>query len=187
MGIPEDTSKRDPAVHLLGALSDGTSAYIEGMEAAGQRQLVASTVLPIDTRGRDADFEALGFTFGEKTDDLFRDAILPEGWSKQGSDHAMWSYIVDERGVERAAIFYKAAFYDRSAHMDLSHPGRSLASKALYDETTEVPWDVLTEDERSDFLASVRGRLKDAEESPGFYGKYVPTAEALLARYGGES
>jgi hypothetical protein len=32
----------------------------------------------------------------------------------------MWSKLVDQNGSERAAIFYKAAFYDRSAHMSWS-------------------------------------------------------------------
>jgi hypothetical protein len=29
----------------------------------------------------------------------------------------MWSQLVDAEGVPRVAIFYKAAFYDRKAHM----------------------------------------------------------------------
>jgi predicted secreted protein len=29
----------------------------------------------------------------------------------------MWSYIVDDEGTQRVAIFYKAAFYDRDAFM----------------------------------------------------------------------
>jgi hypothetical protein len=32
----------------------------------------------------------------------------------------MWSYLVDEKGRERAAIFYKAAFYDRDAHISIT-------------------------------------------------------------------
>ncbi len=119
MTVPEDTSKRDPLVHIAGSMGNH-SRYIEEQESAGQAQLVNSTVLPIDTRGRDADFEALGFTFGERVDELFREATLPEGWTRKGSEHAMWSHLVDEQGRERVSIFYKAAFYDRCAFMDIN-------------------------------------------------------------------
>lgn len=117
----ENTSRRDAAIHLLGAMSDGTSGYIEGMEAAGQRQLVASASLPTDSRNHDADFIALGFTFGDPdpNDPLFRPATLPDGWEKEGSDHAMWSFILDQFNRRRVAVFYKAAFYDRRAFMRL--------------------------------------------------------------------
>lgn len=114
----ENTADRDPIIHILGAMSDGTSGYIEGMEAAGQRQLVSSDVLPT-SRGKDDEFIALGFTFGDRVDDLFRKATLPPGWARRPSDHSMWSYIVDEKGNDRVAVFYKAAFYDRDAFMYL--------------------------------------------------------------------
>ncbi len=44
---------------------------------------------------------------------------LPAGWKKISTDHAMWSNLVDDKGRKRASIFYKAAFYDRSAHLQL--------------------------------------------------------------------
>jgi hypothetical protein len=99
----------------------GFTGAIERMEADGQRQLVTSDRLPIQTRGADAAFRALGFTFGDPdpNDQLFRPATLPAGWKREGSDHSMWSYIVDETGTQRVAIFYKAAFYDRNAFMYL--------------------------------------------------------------------
>jgi hypothetical protein len=96
--------------------------YIEAMEAEGQQQLVNSTSLPVNTSDTDAEFEALGFIFGPPSadDPMFRPATLPEGWTREGSDHAMWSYILDEQGVQRVAIFYKAAWYDRRAFMRLA-------------------------------------------------------------------
>jgi hypothetical protein len=105
----------------------GPSA-IEEMEREGKAQLLNSDRLPVkfnvfhqsQAEAR-AEFEALGFTFGEPdaSDPMFRPATLPEGWSRKGSDHAMWSYLVDELGRERVSIFYKAAFYDRDAFMSL--------------------------------------------------------------------
>lgn len=117
----ENTSDRDPLLHLMGAL-DGSDSYITGMEAAGQRQLVESEALPTQINGGTLkDFEALGFTFGDPDprDPLFRPATLPAGWKKVRTDHSMWSKIVDDEGRERARIFYKAAFYDRDAFMSL--------------------------------------------------------------------
>lgn len=32
----------------------------------------------------------------------------------------MWSDLVDDKGRKRAGIFYKAAFYDRSAHIGVN-------------------------------------------------------------------
>lgn len=110
----ENTGKRDPMLHLLGAMSDGTDKYITDMEAAGQRQVANSTLLP--TKGSD-DLAALGFTLREiqDGDPLFREVTLPDGWRKEASDHDMWSHVVDPLGRKRVAVFYKAAFYDRKA------------------------------------------------------------------------
>lgn len=106
-------------------LSSGNPLYglpgvIEASERQGQVQLVTSELLPSRVHNRDT-FIAMGFTFGEplKDDQLFAPATLPAGWRKEASDHAMWSYIKDEKGRTRAAVFYKAAFYDREAHMSL--------------------------------------------------------------------
>lgn len=121
----ENTSQRDPALHFLGMLG-GTEEYITGMEAAGQRQLVNSSVLPASTpHDSREDFEALGFVFGAPVpgDPLFVEATLPDGWEKRGSDHDMWSYIYDAEGNQRVAVFYKAAFYDRKADMYLRTDG----------------------------------------------------------------
>lgn len=140
----ENTSNRPGELHLLGILSDGNDGYIGGMEAAGQRELVASTSLPSQLMsGSDDDFVKLGFTFGDPDprDPLFRPATLPEGWRKQASDHNMWSYVVDQLGRRRVAVFYKAAFYDRRADMRLETVcsyARTLAydgAMPVYDDT----------------------------------------------------
>ncbi|HEV2927831.1 MAG TPA: hypothetical protein VGW74_03995, partial [Propionibacteriaceae bacterium] len=100
MGI-ENTSKRDPLLHYVGMSGDGPTGYIEGMEAAGQRQLVNSDRLPAKVQDQDGDkpYLALGFTLDkpDPSDPMFRTATLPEGWRREGSDHSMWSYIVDRQ------------------------------------------------------------------------------------------
>ncbi|MEI5520713.1 hypothetical protein WB388_08870 [Streptomyces brasiliscabiei] len=111
------------ATTLLALATGDTDAVIRAQERAGKAQLVLSDRLPTDFKGDDpAVFEALGFTFGEPdpADPLFRPASLPDGWSKTGSDHEMWSYVLDQLGRRRVAVFYKAAFYDRRAFMRLN-------------------------------------------------------------------
>lgn len=97
-------------------------SLIETQEQRGQQQLVHSDRLPTNLRDPREDFEAAGFTFGDPDprDPLFMPATLPDGWKREGSDHAMWSYLVDDLGRRRASIFYKAAFYDRDAFMSLN-------------------------------------------------------------------
>lgn len=108
--------RANPLAGLITALPGG----IEASEARGQAQLVRSEVLPKEIRPADrAALEAGGVVFGDPVegDDLFVHAKLPPGWSKVATDHAMWSKLVDDKGRERAGIFYKAAFYDRKAHL----------------------------------------------------------------------
>lgn len=91
---------------------------IEAQEAEGQRELVQSAQLPVECHAEcKAKLEAAGVKFGPALPDdpLFCNAELPAGWKKVPTDHSMWSDLVDEKGEKRAAIFYKAAFYDRSA------------------------------------------------------------------------
>jgi hypothetical protein len=90
---------------------------IEAQEAQGQKDFVASETLPTECPRE--KLESLGFVFGEAADDIFTYVQFPEGWSKVPTDHSMWSDLVDDQGRKRGGIFYKAAFYDRNAHMSL--------------------------------------------------------------------
>jgi hypothetical protein len=122
-------SKITPAA--LSAMFDGntenflaasTPGGIEAQEARGQLDFVASETLPKEmlhgcTREK---LEEMGIRFGDDVDDLFVSVELPDGWEKRPTDHSMWSELVDDKGVVRANIFYKAAFYDRNAHISLS-------------------------------------------------------------------
>lgn len=103
-----------------------TPGGIEAQEKAGQLEQAALETLPIDLGrdGRDGtlarkDWERLGFQFGMKIDELFVEAKFPPGWSKRPTDHSMWTDVIDDKGRVRAAIFYKAAFYDCRAHAKL--------------------------------------------------------------------
>lgn len=178
----ENTSERDPMLHLLGSMSEGPSGYIDGMERDGQRQLVHSDVLP--TKGPWAELEQLGFVKGEQKDDLFTSVTLPDGWKREGSEHAMWSYILDEHGIRRVAVFYKAAFYDRGAQFHISRPGYDVSNEAIYgDGKVKLPahWKHLTAEERQDAIEDAQGYLANAAEYPDIYADRKPRAERFLA------
>jgi hypothetical protein len=113
-----DTTKLSSEEKLVTALPGG----IAKQEACGQRELVNSEQLPRDglLGTNRASWEALGLKI-DKTghDPLFCRVELPAGWKKVATDHAMWSHLVDDHGRVRGKIFYKAAFYDRSAFLSL--------------------------------------------------------------------
>ena len=206
MGI-RDTSKFFGTAQADMILADarsggrgGSGAFIEEMEREGQAQLVTSDRLPTDSHRTDAEFEALGFTFGDPDPDdpMFRPATLPEGWKRKGSSHAMWSYIVDQHGRERAAIFYKAAFYDRSAFMGLNGLGGYVAKHVehgeplIFDDEWATREAVLTElralrDACRKEVADCR-RYAAADESRGedsrtYFAGRMAEQEATAAKY----
>jgi hypothetical protein len=145
---------------------------IEQMERDGQQQLVSSDRLPVDTHRTDAEFEALGFTFGDPDpgDPIFRPATLPEGWRREGSDHAMWSHLVDGLGRKRAGVFYKAAFYDRSAHMRLDSLAHYVTCAVEYDEGPVIFDDEWASKEAVGVVMSaiIEGNLKEAAQFEEF-------------------
>ena len=103
-------------------LMGGNPGAIEQQEADGQESFCKSTDLPIECLRKTfeeyvAILESLGIKCGEKHD-IFMSVELPEGWKKVATDHSMHNYLVDDRGRKRAGIFYKAAFYDRHAHIN---------------------------------------------------------------------
>ncbi len=115
----------------IGALATGdfanavvaaTPGGIEAQEAAGQVEFLTGDTLPQEILRPEtrSDLERFGIVFGDEVDDLFIEAKLPEGWSRKGTDHSMWSEIRDEEGRCRMSVFYKAAFYDRKAHVSVS-------------------------------------------------------------------
>lgn len=111
-----NTTNADPMLTLAEVVFGGG---IESQEARGQQELVNAEVLP--AQGDWEALEAIGIKKGRSVDDdpLFVEATLPEGWKKKATEHSMWSMVVDETGKERASIFYKAAFYDRAAFINV--------------------------------------------------------------------
>ena len=167
---------RDPAEQmalLADALATGNaSRYIKGQERDGQRQLLVSDRLPTRLNGgSQAEFEALGFTFGDPdpADPMFRPATLPEGWKRKGSGHAMWSYITDQHGRERVSIFYKAAFYDRDAFMGLCTVSDYASNHVEYDGPLVITDEWATKDAVLAAMAELlQRRLDEAADFRGY-------------------
>lgn len=104
-----------------------TPGGIEAQEAQGQRDLVNSERLPKEInnhrfRGKDAKevYALAGIEVLGEHDNIFLNVKLPTGWKLEPTDHSMWSKLLDEKGRERAAIFFKAAFYDYNAHFSFT-------------------------------------------------------------------
>lgn len=95
---------------------------IEDQEKREQQKMIAVTKLPKSFSMYSGEklsvrkcYEKLGIKIVKEYDDLFYDVELPEGWKIKATNHSMWSKLLDEKGRERASIFYKGAFYDRDA------------------------------------------------------------------------
>lgn len=140
LNMSDENAKEDRGISpaALGALLQGdvgnfvvasTPGGIEAQEKEGQQMLVNSELLPIDMGGcyrpgapmAEELLKSFGCEFGDPSEDgLFISVQLPTGWKKVINPyHNMWSYLVDEENRWRASIFYKAAFYDRQAHLRL--------------------------------------------------------------------
>jgi len=117
----KEDQERCAVESLMYALAgEHPSQAIYDAEARGQAEMVKSESLPVQTNFcTDADLEAMGIELGQpfEEDPIFRPAVLPDGWVRKATDHSMWSEVLDARGRKRLSIFYKAAFYDRSAHI----------------------------------------------------------------------
>lgn len=175
---PRNTANamQDPAERLLFLAesmgSRGPGGFIEAQEAAGQREIVHSDVLPTKTNScTDADLTALGFDLGDKVDGdpMFRYAKLPDGWSREGSEHAMWSYLLDTLGRRRCSIFYKAAFYDRDAFISVATV-RSYVYDRFYDKKR-----IVLDDEwatKDAVLTAIDELIAEETERVGFWTEH---------------
>jgi len=147
--------------------SDG----IERQEKQGQKELIYSSQLPLKW-GCNSDrvelfkqYEKMGIKIDiagiKKDDNLFIDVELPEGWSKQSTEHAMWSNLIDDKGRIRAQIFYKAAFYDREAFINFS-------PRYSYDFINYLP-----QDEKGYYdIIKVKRKIDRDEIHQGFDDRY---------------
>jgi hypothetical protein len=111
------------AAFARGDFAHGLAAATEGgianQEKEGQASLGGFDRLPVSKFSNRHQLEALGFVVHEPVDDIFTRVTPPPGWSLKATEDSMWSHLYDVNGRLRAWVFYKAAFYDRNAHMRL--------------------------------------------------------------------
>ena len=109
---------------LYAAEGKSPSLAIEDQERRGQQDVVRNQRLPRKwniTACSSADakdqYEKMGIVVAGEYDDLFFNVSLPEGWEIRATGSSYWNNLYDARGRLRAKFFYKAAFYDRDAHI----------------------------------------------------------------------
>lgn len=129
---------------------------IENQEMEGQTELAHSSQLPVickypyNMTARD-QYEKLGIEIIGATegDGYFMEVKMPKGWKIEATDHSMWSNLLDHSGAIRASIFYKAAFYDRSAHINFHsrYETRSRFSKEVPGQFYQFAIDLKTGEE----------------------------------------
>jgi len=130
-----------PETVLARAMVFGSSGAVEAQEAQGQRELVESEALPTDLNRNEETVRSWGVKFlgVDEHNPLFQHVELPAGWTKRATDHAMWTDLLDAKGRKRASIFYKAAFYDQRAflnverrfHVESDYPLREKNNEAV--------------------------------------------------------
>jgi hypothetical protein len=106
-------------------LAAATPGGIEQQEAQGQAQMVAAfNTLPKRILNHAITYamleQAWGIAVGADQDDIFVKVAFPAGWAMRPTSHNMHSDLLDATGTCRAGIFYKAAFYDRSASLRIT-------------------------------------------------------------------
>lgn len=166
-------TKQDMEDIFFSSLMTGdVSRAIVNQEKQGQLELAAAEELP-RTGCERAQLEALGFVFLEDdgSDDLFLPVKFPEGWQKKPTEHSMHLDICDNKGRLRGHIFYKAAFYDRSANMSLyrryTYKEQPITGYGEgYDPNAPSEGVVMDQDQiiwRTEEKVPVRGKWKEAE------------------------
>lgn len=122
--MPNTPRKEDIFDLLFRSLEAGSSSGgILAQEAAGQQSFVNSDTLPTEMMGdsrRVLEEAGIVFLGVVENDPLFQYVELPAGWTKSATGHSMHSDLLDDKGRKRAGIFYKAAFYDRNAHISVN-------------------------------------------------------------------
>lgn len=173
-----NTEKNPRHEWLLG----GNPSAIERQEAQGQSELVNSSQLPVssNTMGVDAkeQYEKMGIKVKgvSKGDEIFFDVEMPNGWKKEATDHSMWNKLLDDKGRERAMFFYKAAFYDRSSHIDFKRRFNVIGN---YQEQASMNYRVIDADGEKVLFETEKAFR--GEDSRAYYNKTDELREQAIS------
>ena len=91
-------------------------AGVQRAVAESEQWLIARKTNPGWKDSREA-LEKLGFKVVRESDDLFYEVEAPAGWTKTTDGY--WTTVRDETGAERFSQFFKGAFYDRDAFVNV--------------------------------------------------------------------
>jgi len=115
-------------LHAMMSEMSGEVNVTEKQEAEEQRRVVRSKLLSRELDlgyGCSADsrplLELLGFVLGDSGDPLFYQAQFPDSWRIVPTDHSMWTHVTF-KDLALFKMFYKGAFYDRSAFLRIACP-----------------------------------------------------------------
>lgn len=118
--VPGSDAEQESDVPNVSGMSPKANIEIE--EAAQRRVaedpnwLIARELNPQgDTR---EVLEGLGFEVLAEEGDLFYLVRQPSGWTKK--TEGFWTTVFDETGKERLTQFYKGAWYDQRAFLNIS-------------------------------------------------------------------
>ena len=173
---------------IKNALIASTPGGIERQEAEGQADMVRGCRLPkrlnrykTDKLTAEQAYERMGIKVTGEYDDIFLNVELPDGWKLEPTEHDMWSHLKDSKGRARANVFYKAAFYDRSAHIDINsrfrcavEPEDRYKSGVSAQERGKIPWQGVVYDSDKEIFATKPRMLK------GGYEKREKAEEKML-------
>lgn len=190
MSRPRDT-RRDPLAAIFPPLAHTVApGGIEEQEAEGAAAMQARDceVIPAEVMGgTEQDLTAIGFTLGpvDQRDPLFRQATLPLGWKRAGTGHSMWTRLVDEVGRERVSMFYKAAYYDRSAFLRVQTVRDYVASLGSSQEPLILDDTWATQEAVSSAIQQLRAQATEQAEFWTTHDnqEYVKQYRAEVTRY----
>ncbi len=176
-----------------------TPGGIERQEAQGQAEMVRNCRLPKKLNGYDQKYtiqqayEKMGIKVLGDADDIFYKVQLPEGWQlkpQEDSSNSYWSNLIDNKGRNRASIFYKAAFYDRRADIGIEQrfsygvvPEDNYKTDISFQERQKMPCRGVVYDSKKEIFATKPKVLpsdpakRDAEEK-----KMLKECEAFLKK-----
>ncbi len=113
------------------------------------RPIGASLILPLPKNGNWDYLERLGIKINQDSkDELFYETRLPPLWSLKPTNHDKYTFLLDERGLIRAEIFFRGLYYNRQASINAfserfeliknNHSDRFVESYSLFDLGTKT-------------------------------------------------
>ena len=179
---------------LVNATIAMTPGGIEQQEARGQIAVVTQKLMPRYADGRkelaNDIYKKLGIVIIGEHDDILVNVKLPDGWKLEPTEHSMWSELHDKKGRKRAQMFYKAAFYDRSAYLEVMTrfsrdvvPEDRYETNISYEKRQKIPWLGVVQDCEKDVFTTKPVKLTgDFSKDELTKGKLLGQCDAYLQK-----